>query len=182
MKPVALKEFRGGVLLDLFLIALLTGALLVGGVAAFLVWRRGGAPEGWRRALSLVSTAVSSRISRPRRISTEPDLDVSDKAAWIQARARDLLSQFGVADKRVVSTFTAERQEDGIRWLEDTLEVRRPRAFDDKKFLTALAPVLAERRLVVMADEREPERWTLCLGDRKRVYEHLIIDGGNGGT
>ena len=177
-----MKGFRGGVLLDIFLIALLTGALIIGGAAAFLAWRRQGAPEAWRRALSLVSTAVSGRRSGAERISTEPDIDVSDRAAWIQARSRDLLAQFGVADKGVVSTFTEERQENGIRWLEDTLEVRRPPAFDGKKFLSALAPVLAERRLVVMVDEREPARWTLCLGDRKRIYEHLIIDGGNSGS
>ena len=164
----------GGVLLDLFLIALITSALIVGGVVAFLAWRSGAAAPFLRRILSKVSSPSAALV---RERPSEPDIDVSDRSAWIQARLRELLAGRGVAEKHVLETYNVQRQEGGIRWLEDTLVVRRPAVFDERGFLAALASLLAERKLSLMEDRRAETRWILALGDRKRVYQRLIVEG-----
>ncbi len=168
------RSSTGGVLLDLFLIALITAALIAGCVVAWLAWRNGSSAPFLRRILSKISSP-SAALGREE--PSVPDIDVSDRAAWIQARVRDLLSSRGVAEKNVVETYNVQRQEKGIRWLEDTLVVRRPAAFEEKGFLSALGSLLAERKLSLMEDRRDGTRWVLALGDRKRVYQRLIVEG-----
>jgi hypothetical protein len=170
---------RGGVLLDLFLILLIL-ALLGGGVAAFFLWQRGGGLSKFvRRAVAAAPAVPAVSVPLPGtggEAPQTPDIDVSDRAAWIQGRFRDLLSKQGLAERHVIKAYNEQRQEGGIQWLEATLEARRPARFDDKKFLAALAPALAEKRLSVMEDARVEGRWTLAVGDRKRIYQRLVME------
>jgi hypothetical protein len=55
------------------------------------------------------------------------------------------------------------------------MELRRPARFNEKGFLSALGAALAEKNLVLIDDRREGDRWSLDLGDRKRVYQRLIF-------
>ena len=160
---------RGGVLLDLFLIVLICALGIAGALA---VWQG----ELLRKLLPSVGRFLPSLTAPAAAPASEPDIDVSDRAAGIQGRVRDLLTASGVDEKHVLGASTAERQEAGIRWLEGTLLVRRPRGFDDGKFLSALGPLLAERKLALMEDRREGTRRTMEIGDRKRVYQRLIFE------
>jgi hypothetical protein len=99
---------RGGVLLDLFIIA----CLLAGGAAAWLYWKRGGRVPSLPALLA--PTATLAPKSEPR---AEPDVDISDRSVWLQARVRELLAKYGVGEKHVVKTYNAERLEGGIQWL-----------------------------------------------------------------
>jgi hypothetical protein len=165
----------GGVLLDLFLIVLLIGILIIGLVVGWVVWRQGGGVlKRWDRVVEALPAAFRSRAVRG---AVAVDLDISGRSAWIQGRTRDLLSRRGVGEKFIVTTYNVERREGGVLWLEDTLVVRRPPGFDEKVFLRELVPLLAEKGLVVMDDLREGGTWTLSLGDRKRVYQHVVFDG-----
>lgn len=161
------KAARGGVLLDLFIIA----CLLAGAAAAWMYWKRGGLKALRLPAALAPTAALSPRAEAP----AEPDLDISDRSAWLQARVRDLLARHGVGEKHVLKTYNAQRLEGGIQWLEDTLELRRPPRFDEGRFLAALGAALAERRLVLIKDSREGGRWSLDLGDRKRVYQRIVF-------
>ena len=165
-----LSSRRGGVLLDLFLI----GAILAAGAAGWVTYKKRSWPGFLREAVSAVPSAPAT-LGAPA--PSEPDIDVSDRSAWIQGRTRDLLATHGVGEKHVLKTYNVQRQDAGIQWLEDTLEVRRPARFDEGGFLRALGPVLAEKRLVLMDERHEGTRWTLSLGDRKRVYQRLVFEG-----
>jgi hypothetical protein len=160
---------RGGFLLDLFLIV----AILAAAAAGWVAWRRGSLRDLLRTASAVLPAVPASPAAQPM---AEPDIDVSDRSAWIQGRVRDLLSKSGVKEKHVLRTFNAQRQEGGIQWLEDTLEVRRPAVFDERQFLLRLAPLLAEKKLSLMEDRREGSRRELAVGDRKRVYQRLILE------
>lgn len=160
---------RGGVLLDLFLIT----AFLIGGAAGWVAWKRGSLPGLPRELTSFISSAP---VKGSEGTAAEPDIDVSDRSAWIQGKVRDLLTAGGAGEKHVVRVSNAERQEGGIRWLENTLVVRRPPRFDEGKFLSSLGPALAEKNLVLMADRRDGAARVMELGDRKRVYQRLIFE------
>ena len=114
----------GGVLLDLFIIFILTGVLIIGLIAGWLVWRKGGGVlRNWNRVTDMVPAML--RGPRPEAPSSA-DLNISDRSAWIQGRTRDLLTRRGLGEKSIVKTYNVERREGGIVWLEDTLVVRRP--------------------------------------------------------
>lgn len=166
--PISLSH-RGGILLDMFLIA----AILAGGVAAWTAWRRGSIAAMWKDVSALAPAGLPSpRPAEPR----EPDIDVSDRSAWLQSLVREELSRRGVKEKHILRAYNAERQEGGIQWLEGTLEVRRPVGFSDAAFLSALAGPLSEKRLSLMEDRREGFRRVLELGDRKRVYQRIVFE------
>ncbi len=160
---------RGGVLLDLFLILVLTAA----GVGGWLAWRHGSLASLWREVPIPSALLGPSAAQEP---VGAPDIDVSDRSAWIQSRVRDLLARKGVKEKHILQAYNEQRQEGGIQWLEDTLVLRRPANFDDHGFLSALAPFLAQKRLVLMDDKREGTRWTLTVGDRKRIYQRVVFE------
>jgi hypothetical protein len=155
--------------LDLFLILVLIAA----GIAGWVAFKKGSLSGMWR---ALPMPGALAPAPEPAGQPAEPDIDVSDRSAWIQSRVRELLAKEGVKEKHMLRAYNAERQEGGIQWLEDTLEIRRPAKFDEKGFLEALAPVLAKKRLVVMDDKREGGKWTLSLGDRKRIYQRVIFE------
>jgi hypothetical protein len=159
---------HGGILLDLFLILVLLG----GAAAGWVAWKKGSLAGLLKGAVSAVPSAPASLSPEP---APEPDIDVSDRSARLQARVRELLTERGVGEKHVLRSYNAERQDQGIQWLEATLELRRPASFDVGAFLSALAPFLSESRLSLMEDRRAPDGRTLELGDRKRVYQRLIF-------
>lgn len=154
---------RGGILLDAFLIV----ALLCGGGYLYFSWKRGRTAG--------VLEALLAPAPAPAPVSSEPDIDISEKSALLQADARDLLARHGVGEKHVLKSYNQQRLDDGVQWLEATLELRSPGGLRKADFLRDLAAVLEKDRAVLVADRNEPGRWILELGDRKRVYQRIVF-------
>lgn len=161
---------KGGILLDLFLILVITGA----GIVGWVMWRKGSVSRLWKDVAAVVPPVPVSLKPEP---AGEPDVDISDRSAWLQGYVRELLAKKGVGEKHVLRTFNAERQENGIQWLEDTLELRKPAGFQVGGFLAAMAEPLAAHNLILMDDRVEGARHVLELGDKKRVYQRIVFEG-----
>lgn len=155
---------RGGVLWDVFLIALVCGA----GFIAWTTRDRWGGPvrKTFQRWAPPESTA-------PR----VPAADLKSVSASAQSRLQDILAATGVKEKDIARSFTEERRDDGAVWLESTLELDRPRKFNEGSFLRRALIDGAENGIALMKDYREKGVWTVEFGDRVRVYQRFRFRG-----
>jgi hypothetical protein len=152
-----MRRQKGGFLLDAFLIV----AMLAGAMWLWLSWREGRLP-GFLRGL--FPAAVG-----------EVEVDANDRGAWLQAQVRELLAKHGVDESSVVKTYTQQKRDGGVQWLEDTLEIKRPVGFRTENFLRDLSAILKKGGLQVMRDQTDVQGWILELGDKRRVYERIIF-------
>ncbi|MBK9429606.1 MAG: hypothetical protein IPN65_03775 [Elusimicrobia bacterium] len=152
------RASRGGILLDLFLIA----ALCAGGIALWVSRAR------WAPSLKRAVPGATAPT-----VPGAPERDWGARAAATQGWVRAFLSDAGVGDADVLKAYNAERREGDSVWVESTLEIRARRGFSSGRFLARPIPPPTDARL-----ERRPPtagRWLLELGEGARIYQRLIF-------
>ena len=154
------RASRGGILLDLFLIA----ALCAGGIALWVSRAR------WAPSLKRAVPGATAPT-----VPGAPERDWGARAAATQGWVRAFLSDAGVGDADVLKAYNAERREGDSVWVGSTLEIRARRGFSSGRFLARLAPRLHHERLVVLNDAPTAGRWLLELGEGARIYQRLIF-------
>jgi hypothetical protein len=142
--------------------------LFVSGLAGtgIYLWRQGSLPK----ALS----GLEKKGWRPTK-SYEITRDIHDQSAWAQNQVRNLLAKYNLKESSVRRTYNQEREEDGVRWLEDSLDIAAPSNFDAPGFLKDLTAALWRSRLTLMSDRQEGKNWVIELGDRKRVFQRVVF-------
>lgn len=160
----AARALRGGILLDMFLIAV----LCAGGAALWV--SRGRWVPALKSAVGATGAAAPSTAP-----AGSTDRDLAARAASTQSWVRGFLAEAGVADADVLKAFTAERREGDVVWVESTLEIRSRKGFSSGRFLARLAPRLHRERLAVLNDAPAEGRWLLELGEGRRVYQRLVF-------
>ncbi len=148
-----MRDRRGGILLRL----LLTAALAAGGVFLWRAWNRGRLTLPW-------VIPPAARVPPP---------SLGEKSVWVQKEVRGLLARHGLKDPHVLKTYTREHREGGVRWLEDTLELRPPEGFDAAKFRRELGQTLKKEGVTVVGEYRQEGKWALELGFGRRVLERI---------
>lgn len=131
----------------------------------WVAWKRGTFSVGKVGALS----QGFKGLERAKGAETLQD------SAWLQRQVRELLSRSGLSESHVVKSYNRERVDGPERWVEDTLELRRPERFEAAAFLDRLEDVLEKRRLAVLRDLREDGAWTLELGQGGRVFQRIVF-------
>jgi hypothetical protein len=108
--------------------------------------------------------------------------DSSALCAWLQGQCRELLVKHGLTDSQVLKSFNAEREAKGVRWVEQTLEVRTPAGFKPAKFQQELSGIIKPKGLTILRNEKKDHFWTLEVGYKDRVFERILFHGRSGAS
>ncbi|HRY30053.1 MAG TPA: hypothetical protein P5079_08480, partial [Elusimicrobiota bacterium] len=101
--------------------------------------------------------------------------DFVKDSAWLQRTTRDLLAANGLQDGQVLKSFNQEREMDGIRWLEDTLEMDYPAGFNSARFLKQLGSVLPKKGYRLVRNDKTDKKWILELGASEDVVFQKLV-------
>ncbi|MBK8576416.1 MAG: hypothetical protein IPN90_12310 [Elusimicrobia bacterium] len=145
--------------------AFIIGVLCVG---AFFAWRNW---DRWKGVLARIPGTSTPSPSHARPVEVHLDR----QSALAQNRVRQFLADSGVGDKHIVSCFNEQKKGGGATWLEATMEISRPKAFQSGAFLKSVLVFLAQSDLALMRDETKEGTWTLEFGDREHVFQRLVI-------
>ncbi|MBK8871395.1 MAG: hypothetical protein KBD85_03330 [Elusimicrobia bacterium] len=155
---------RGGVVWDVFLIVVVCGV----GFIAWTTRDRWGGPVG---------EAVRRWVPSGASVDVPMKADLKSVSALAQSRLREILADSGVKEKDITSSFNEERRDGGTVWLESTIELDRPKKFNEGFFLRRVLIDGAENGIALMKDYREKGAWTVEFGDRVRVYQRFRFRG-----
>lgn len=177
-----MKNQRGGVLLDLFVIGVLVGV-------GFWAWKNAPhwvPPGGWSRCVKKWGhrTRVFFHRERPSEGLTggagsfNPLSSKKSLALWAaprQAGFRKALAAAGVEEKNILKAFNESMEDAEARWVMSVLEISAPEGFHSGKFLQSLVPFLNESKWRVLKDETVRGRWVLEMGVGEWVLQRLVV-------
>ncbi len=170
-----LSNQRGGILLKLFFIIFFVAA----GAAGWFYWKHRRMPS--IQELKKTESAATREVARlADRIGGQNESgpvtkDSRGLCAWVQSKARESLVKQGLKEADVLKSFNAERQKDGVLWIEHTLEVRRPAGFRPAVFRRDIEHLAKSKGLVLLRDDKTPDLWTIEVGYKDRIFERLIL-------
>jgi len=138
---------RGGFILQvLFLLAVIA--------SAFVGWR------WWNSRLRAEAGANQAKV-----------VPVQTDALWAQNAIRDLLASSGFSEVHIERSYNKEVNHRGVRWVEETLELKPPSGFNIRAFAKKAEQYLKKKKIGLLTQKDS----VLEFGSEDMIFERLIF-------